>query len=72
MTWLEFIELAKTFGPALGVYIICHYRDQAVMAKNKQRLAELEQKLMENKANVTKELLGLSSDDVINKLVNKS
>lgn len=64
----DLIEVLKQYGPTLAVLIIAYFRDQAVEARNNQRVAELEKKFMENKANVEKENAGLSSDAVIDKL----
>lgn len=62
------LEIIKQFGPALGALLIVYFRDRAVDEKNKARLSDLEKILMENKANVEKEVAGLDSDAIIDKL----
>lgn len=71
MNWTELIdkgfEFLKQYGPALGTFIVMYYRDLAVEAKNKQRIAELESKMVKNKNDVAAEDVGLSPGDIINK-----
>ncbi len=68
---MSFGEFLKTYGPTLLVLVIAFFRDQAVDAKNKERIAKLETKLLQNKIDVEKENTGLSSDNVINKYAGK-
>lgn len=63
----DLLDVLKQYGPVLGVLLIAYYRDRAVDQKNKVRVAELEAKLLRNKANVDAENSGLDADAVIDK-----
>ncbi len=67
----QLLELLKMYGPAMAVLVVGYYRANSIESKNKERIAELEKKLMQNKLDVEKENLGLSSDDIISKSISK-
>lgn len=63
----QFLDLLKEYGPALVALIFSYYRDQVIVAKHKQEIAELDRKLMENKIAIEESNRGKSSDDIIDK-----
>ncbi len=63
----QVVEIIKQFGPAIVALLIAYYRDQVNEAKSKERMAELEAKLLKNREDVKSEDANLSDDDVINK-----
>jgi hypothetical protein len=63
----QILELLKTYGPTLLVLVIGYFHTQANHAENKERIAKLETKLLQNQIDVKKENTGLSSDDIIAK-----
>ena len=63
------IDFLKTYGPTILVFILSYYRDRAIDSKNKERIAELETKLLQNGIDVNKENAGLSSDAIISKYI---
>lgn len=59
------IDLIKQYAPAILALMIAYYRDKTIEARNKQRMAELEKKLLENQDAIEKANAGKSSDDII-------
>jgi len=67
----KLVEILKQYGPAIAVLIVGYFKAKAIEAKNKQRVAELEKKLRQNKEDVESENAGLSNADIIAKYIGK-
>lgn len=67
----QITDLVKQYGPALGVLIISLYRDWALAEKHKQAVLELENKFLQNQADMDKKYVGKSSTDIITDVINE-
>lgn len=67
----KLVDILNQYGPAIAVLIVGYFKAKSIEAKNKQRVAELEQKLAQNKDDVEKENAGLSDADIIAKYAGK-
>ncbi len=63
----QVLDLINKYGPALSVLAICYYRDRVLEAKNKETVANLKAKLLQNGIDVDKEDAGLSPGAIIDK-----
>ena len=63
----QVLELLKQYGPALVALLVSYYRDQAIIARHKREIAELDRKLLDNKIAIEESNRGKSSDDIIDK-----